>query len=84
MKPENKDKTLIEKEDLLRNIEDYRKEWKIYEDRILTDLLNLLPIRFLHNVIDVHIVSYIPWHRKGTSEPLIIRGTLKTMSLSIF
>lgn len=73
---ENKDKTLIEKEDLLKNIEDYKKEWKIYEDRILTGLLNLLPIKFLHNVIDVYVVSYLPKH-SGISEPLIIKGDLK-------
>lgn len=77
LKLENKNKTLIEKEDLLKNIEDYKKEWKIYEDRILTGLLSLLPIKFFHNVIDVHVVSYIPGHRRGFSEPLTIRGTLK-------
>lgn len=76
LKPENKDKILIEKEDLLKNIEDYKKEWKIYEERILTGLLKLLPIKFLHNVIDVYIVSYYPRHR-GISEPMIIRGDLE-------
>ena len=76
LKPENKDKTLIEKEDLFKNIEDYKKEWEIYEERILTSLLKLLPIKFLHNVIDVYIVSYISPRHTGFSHPLTIRGNL--------
>ncbi|MEK7069922.1 MAG: hypothetical protein AAB962_02585, partial [Patescibacteria group bacterium] len=78
LKPENKDKTLVELEDLFKNIEDYKKEWEIYEKRILTSLLKSLPIKFLHNIIDVYIVSYLPGKNDiGISEPLIIKGDLK-------
>ena len=74
---ENKDKILIENEELFKNIEDYKKEWKKHEDKILEALLNLLPIKFIHNVIDVYVVSYLPGN-SGISEPLIISGDLKT------
>lgn len=77
LKPENKGKNLIEIEDLFKNIENYKKEWKIYEEKILTGLLKLLPINFLHNAIDVYVVSYISPGHTGFSHPLTIRGNLK-------
>lgn len=67
-------KNLIDKNDLIRDIEDYKKEWIKYEDKILKALLNLLPIKFLHNIIDVYVVSYFP--SRGSSCPVIIEGDI--------
>jgi len=79
LKKENKDKALVETEDLFKNIEGYKKEWVIYEKQVLTGLLKLLPTNFYHSVIDVYIVSYWPLGR-GSSEPIIIRGTFRVES----
>ena len=76
LNPENKNKTLVELKELFKNIENYKKEWKLYEERILTGLLKLLPIKFLHNVIDVYVVSWL-FGKAGISKPLIIRGDFK-------
>ena len=67
-------KNLINQNDLIKNIEDYKKEWAKHEDKILKAILNLLPIKFLHNVIDVYVVSYLP--RRGTSGPVMIEGDI--------
>lgn len=65
-------KKLINQNDLIKDIENYKEEWKKHEDKILEALLKLLPIKFLHNVIDVYVVSYLP--RRGTSRPVMIEG----------
>ena len=39
LEPENKDKTLIEKEDLLKNIELYKDEWGKNGDKTLEAML---------------------------------------------
>ena len=67
-------KNLIGQDDLIKNIEEYKKEWGKYENKILESLLNLLPIKFLHNVIDVYVVSYLP--RRGASSPVMIEGDI--------
>lgn len=67
-------KNLIDQNNLIKNIEDYKKEWQKYEDKILKALLDLLPIKFLHNVVDVYVVSYLP--RRGTSSPVMIEGDI--------
>ena len=76
LKNEDKTKTLIEYDVLIKNIELYKSEWEKIGDKILKAILELLPLNFIHNVIDVYIVSYYPWYR-GISEPVVIRGNLE-------
>ncbi len=60
------------KEDLLKNVEECRKEWKKYEKQILEGITKVLCLNFYRKVIDVHIVSTNP---RSFSSPIVIRGT---------
>jgi hypothetical protein len=50
-------------------IQEYRTEWAEYENKILPGICGILNLEFLHNIIDVHIVSC--W-TSAMSSPLII------------
>lgn len=59
------------KEEVLRRIDDYRKEWSKYEVKILKGICGLLDLKFKRNIIDVYIVGGNP---RQLSDPIIIKS----------
>ncbi len=60
--------------ELKRRILAYKKEWKKYEKKVLTEISGSLELSFNREVIDVFIVSGIS---RATSHPLIIKSGFK-------
>lgn len=59
------------KEKVLERVENYKKEWAKYGDKILAEMCNVLGLNFKRNIIDVHIVSGNP---RQFSDPLIMKS----------
>lgn len=58
-------------EEVVKRIEDYKKEWSKYETKILKGICRVLNLSFKRNVIDVYIVSGNP---RQLSAPIIIKS----------
>ena len=59
-------------EDVLKRIEDYKKEWSKYEAKILKGICAVLGLEFRRNAIDVYIVSGNP---RQLSAPIVIKSS---------
>ena len=59
------------KEEVLKRVENYKKEWSLYEKDILEGMSGILELEFKQNIIDVHIVSGNP---RQFSRPIIIKS----------
>jgi len=59
------------KEKILKRVERYKKEWRKYEKKILTGIIQILGLDFKDQIIDVHVVSGNP---RQISNPLIIKS----------
>lgn len=59
------------KEEVIRQVQNYKKEWKKYEKDILNELSVVLDLKFQNPIIDVHIVSGNP---RQIGDPIVIRS----------
>ena len=59
------------KEEIIRRIRAYRKEWSKYEKKILNGICDILGLNFKINIIDVYIVSGIS---RAIGDPIIIKS----------
>ncbi|MBU4224021.1 hypothetical protein KJ934_02270 [Patescibacteria group bacterium] len=69
--PEWENYPIPEKENVLERVENYKKEWTKYEQRILLGLCDITGLEFNRDVIDVYIVSVNP---RQFSNPIIIKS----------
>lgn len=58
--------------DVLKKIENYKKEWLKYETRILKGICGVLNLEYKRNAIDVYIVSGNP---RQLSAPIVIKSS---------
>ena len=59
------------KEEILKRVRNYNKEWSKYEKKILNGMCYILELDFKTNIINVHIVSGNP---RSMSHPMIIKS----------
>lgn len=59
------------KEEVKKRIENYKKEWRLYDKVILETICDVLSLSFRQNIIDVYIVSGNP---RDFSDPIVIKS----------
>lgn len=72
--PEWKNYSIPEKEEVLKRVENYKKEWTKNEQKILHGLCDSINLEFNRDVIDIYIVSVNP---RQFSNPIIIKSGFK-------
>ena len=78
--PQWKDWQVPSSEEVLRRIEEYKKEWKKNEKIILNALCEITDLEFFRNVIDVYIVSGNP---RQFSNPIVIKSGFEPLEFVI-